>query len=181
MSNSKQTVVVFGVTGQQGSFFFFFFCFVCLFVKHRNAYDFYVIVSGNRENFFEKSCDKKRASRNLCFLICLQKGGWAAKEFKAAGYYVVGVTRSGKSIPSCDKVVTAELTSADSVAAACAGADLVFGLTQPWLKNGSVDEELEKKQAEGLARGCAKAKVGHLIYTSVISSSRWIRDDELGG
>ncbi len=83
------------------------------------------------------------------------------------------------------------------MAKACAGADVVFALTQPWTKDMTVDEASEARQAEvsvatrcsarvshfvsqGLARGAAKAKVPHLVYTSVVSAKGWEADEEVG-
>lgn len=71
-----------------------------------------------------------------------------AKAFHEAGWRVIGVSHSTKLAKSCDEMRSANLEIADEVASACKGADVVFGVTQPWTKTGKVDEMREKRQAE---------------------------------
>jgi uncharacterized protein YbjT (DUF2867 family) len=84
----------------------------------------------------------------VVFGVTGQQGSWTAKAFHEAGWRVIGVSRSAKLAKHCDEMRAADMESAEQVAKACAGADVVFGVTSAWLKDGKVDEALEARQAE---------------------------------
>ncbi len=84
----------------------------------------------------------------VVFGVTGQQGSWTARAFHDAGWHVVGVSRSSKLAAHCDEMRSADLENVGEVARAAAGADVVFAITQPWKKNGSVDAELEKRQCE---------------------------------
>jgi uncharacterized protein YbjT (DUF2867 family) len=138
--------------------------------------------------------EKKRTV--VVFGVTGQQGSWTAKAFHDAGWHVIGVSRSPKLAKHCDEMRSADIESAEQVAKACAGAEVVFGVTSAWAKDGKVFEEVEARQAEvgkpvvncvlhlltcsqGLIRGAGKAKVPHLVYTSIVSSKRWEAGEEV--
>ncbi len=113
--------------------------------------------------------DKKKTV--VVFGATGQQGSWAAKAFHDAGWRVIGVSRSSRLAKHCDEMRAAELESAEQVAKACQGADVVFGVTQPWDKSGKVHEEREKRQAE--VRGCcATAMRGVDLWDRVLRAVR---------
>lgn len=66
-----------------------------------------------------------------------------------------------------------DLADLDSLEKAFAGADCVFGLTQPWNKRYTkVDTELELKQGKNIVDACIKTGVRHLVFSSAAHSEK---------
>lgn len=112
----------------------------------------------------------------VVFGVTGQQGSWVARIFKEEGWKVIGVssrpgTKAPKEVGDIE-MRTADLRNAKQVADASRGADVVFGVTNPWGKNFKADEEGEKQQVAGLINGVKDAGVKHLIFTSVLSLKR---------
>jgi uncharacterized protein YbjT (DUF2867 family) len=97
-------------------------------------------------------------------------GGRLVPELLDRGYRVRVMTRSARRLrdhPWVDRVevVEADAAEPDQVAAACAGADVVYYLIHA-LASGSGFEEADRRAAEVMARATREAGVGRLVYLS---------------
>ena len=97
-------------------------------------------------------------------------GGRLVPELLQKGFRVRVMTRSPRSLrdhPWADRVeiVEADATDAGQVAAACAGAGVVYYLIHA-LASGSGFEEADRRAAEVMARAVRDAGVGRLVYLS---------------
>jgi len=114
------------------------------------------------------------------FGVTGNQGQWVAKSFSTRGFQVIGITRdvnSDKAKRVSYELRVADMRDPDQVAKAVEDCDVVFGVTQPWLANGGVDEHFEAKQCIGLVNGCSKAKTKHLVFAGVRSSERFEPDE----
>jgi uncharacterized protein YbjT (DUF2867 family) len=92
---------------------------------------------------------------------------------KLKGWELVGFSRNldqpkVKALKSQGlTMLKGDLADLDSLEKAFAGADGVFGLTQPWNKGYTkVDTELELKQGKNIIDACLKTGVRHLVFSS---------------
>jgi uncharacterized protein YbjT (DUF2867 family) len=99
-------------------------------------------------------------------------GGRLVPELLAAGHRVRVMTRSPERLRdrpwSGDvEVVRADATDADQVAAACAGADVVYYLVHA-LGGGTSFEETDRRSAEVMAGAVRSAGVGRLVHLGAL-------------
>ncbi|MER5889480.1 NmrA/HSCARG family protein [Streptomyces sp. NPDC001941] len=102
------------------------------------------------------------------------QGGATARALLAAGHRVRALTRSpGSPAAEALRAVGAETHRADfddpaSLADALAGADALFAVTTPF----GTDTRTETRQGLALVDAAARARVGHVVYTSAAHADR---------
>jgi uncharacterized protein YbjT (DUF2867 family) len=99
-------------------------------------------------------------------------GGRLVPELLAAGHRVRVMSRSPERLRDHPwagdvEVVRADAADADEVAAACAGADVVYYLVHA-LGSGTEFEETDRRTAQVMARAVRDAGVGRLVYLGAL-------------
>ena len=99
-------------------------------------------------------------------------GGRLVPELLAAGHRVRVMSRSPERLRDHPwagdvEVVRADAADADEVAAACAGADVVYYLVHA-LGSGPEFEETDRRTAQVMARAVREAGVGRLVYLGAL-------------